>query len=110
MLYEGQMFYKNFIRPILFLRDPEISHEQILGLLSKLSFLQPTLERLCTVEDKRLAVKLGPLTLRNPIGLAAGFDKNAKATRIWPGFGFGFLEIGAVTAQAQPGTAGYCKS
>jgi dihydroorotate dehydrogenase len=43
------------------------------------------------------------LKFPNPVGLAAGFDKNAKALRIWPGFGFGFIEIGAVTAHAQPG-------
>jgi dihydroorotate dehydrogenase len=46
---------------------------------------------------------LGPLTFPNPVGLAGGFDKNAVAVRTIAGFGFGFLEIGAVTALAQPG-------
>ena len=97
------MIYKAILRPLLFLREPEKSHEQTLSLLSRLSFLEGALERLFSVEDKRLEVNLGPLTFPNPVGLAAGFDKNARAVKIWPGFGFGFTEIGAVTARPQPG-------
>ncbi|MBI2989017.1 MAG: quinone-dependent dihydroorotate dehydrogenase [Deltaproteobacteria bacterium] len=97
------MLYKCILRPILFLKDPEETHEQILTLLSKLSFLEVPLERLFVVDDKRLQVRLGPLTFPNPVGLAAGFDKNGAALEIWPGFGFGFMEVGAVTALRQPG-------
>lgn len=97
------MIYKTVLRPLLFLRDPEKIHEQTLALLSQLSFLAGVLKRRYYVEDSRLQVQLGPLTFPNPVGLAAGFDKNAKAIKIWPGFGFGFIEIGAITAQAQPG-------
>jgi len=97
------MFYKYFLRPILFLKDPEKTHEQTLALLARLSFLEGALEQLFSVEDHRLQVRLGPLTFSNPVGLAAGFDKNGTAIKIWPGFGFGFMEIGAVTAHAQPG-------
>ncbi|MGH7774577.1 MAG: quinone-dependent dihydroorotate dehydrogenase [Candidatus Binatia bacterium] len=97
------MLYKNLVRPVLFLKDPEKTHEQTVALLSSLSFLEGALERLFVVRDRRLQVRIGPLTFSNPVGLAAGFDKNGTAIRIWPGFGFGFMEIGAITALPQPG-------
>jgi len=97
------MLYKTLVRPLLFLKDPEKTHEQTLALLSKLSFLEGALEQLFAVGDSRLQVSLGPLTFPNPVGLAAGFDKNGIAIRTWPGFGFGFMEIGAVTAHRQAG-------
>ena len=85
------------------LKDAEETHEQTLLLLSWLGFIEPVLEGFFCVKDSRLEVGLGPLTFPSPVGLAAGFDKNGKAIAVWPGFGFGFMEIGAVTAQAQPG-------
>jgi dihydroorotate dehydrogenase len=97
------MLYKSILRPLLFLRDPEKTHEQTLALLSRLGFLEPVLEKFFLVEDGRLRVRLGPLAFANPVGLAAGLDKNGVAIGIWPGFGFGFIEIGAVTAKGQPG-------
>jgi dihydroorotate dehydrogenase len=97
------MFYKNLIRPLLFMGDPENTHEQTLTLLSTIGSLEGVLDRLYSVQDKRLQVRLGPLTFANPVGLAGGFDKNAVAVRAIAGFGFGFMEIGAVTALAQPG-------
>ena len=97
------MLYKSLVRPLLFRRDPEKSHEQILALLSHLEFLYGTLNEFYRVADKRLTVRIGPLTFPNPVGLAAGFDKNAIAPKPISAFGFGFMEIGAVTAQAQPG-------
>ena len=97
------VFYKTLIRPLLFLKDAEKTHEQTLSLLSHLTLFNGALKSLCGVEDRRLTVQLGSLTFSNPVGLAAGFDKNAVALKILPGFGFGFIEIGAVTAQAQPG-------
>ncbi len=97
------MFYKTVFRPLLFLKDAEKTHEQALALLSRLGFLEKILERLFVIEDSRLKVTLGPLTFPNPVGLAGGFDKNAVAVTSLPGFGFGFLEIGAVTALPQPG-------
>jgi len=97
------MIYKTFLRPLLFLGDAEKTHEQTLAILSKLGFLEGALESIYRVEDERLQVKIGSLTFPNPVGLAAGFDKNGRAIRTWPGFGFGFMEIGAVTAHPQPG-------
>ncbi|MBI1995270.1 MAG: quinone-dependent dihydroorotate dehydrogenase [Deltaproteobacteria bacterium] len=97
------MLYKSLVRPLLFRKDAERSHEQILALLSHLEFLYGSLNDFYRVKDDRLRVQIGPLTFPNPVGLAAGFDKNAVAPKALSAFGFGFMEIGAVTAQAQPG-------
>ena len=97
------MLYKHLIRPLLFLGDPEKTHEQTLALLSRIKPLGGVLESLFSVRDHRLQVKMGSLTFPNPVGLAGGFDKNAVAVKTIAGFGFGFVEIGAVTALAQPG-------
>jgi dihydroorotate dehydrogenase len=97
------VFYKSLIRPLLFLGDPEKTHEQTLALLSKIEPFEGVLERFFRVQDQRLQVRVGPLVFPNPVGLAGGFDKNAIAVRAIAGFGFGFIEIGAVTALAQPG-------
>jgi dihydroorotate dehydrogenase len=97
------MLYKSIIRPALFHKDPEDSHEMILGLLSRMEFLYGAIESIYKVEDERLEVKIGPLTFSNPVGLAGGFDKNAVAPKMISAFGFGFMEVGAITAQAQPG-------
>jgi dihydroorotate dehydrogenase len=97
------VLYKNLVRPLLFRGDPEATHERTLALLSNLTPLEGLLDRLFSVHDLRLEVRFGPLTFANPVGLAAGFDKNATAVRTMAAFGFGFVEIGAVTALAQPG-------
>jgi dihydroorotate dehydrogenase len=97
------MLYKSLVRPLLFLKDPEEAHEQTLALLSRLGFFAGALERFFGIDDSRLRVKFSSLTFPNPVGLAGGFDKNGLAIKTWPGFGFGFVEIGAVTAYGQPG-------
>ena len=97
------MLYKSIIRPLLFRKDPEESHEMILALMAKAEGFSAILEKFYGVDDPRLAVKIGSLTFSNPVGLAGGFDKNALAPRTIASFGFGFMEIGAITAQAQPG-------
>ena len=97
------MLYKKLIRPLLFLGDPEKTHEQTLALLSRITPFEPLLEQMFSVRDARLQVRLGPLLFPNPVGLAGGFDKNGIAVRTVAAFGFGFMEIGAVTALAQPG-------
>jgi len=97
------VLYKKLIRPLLFLGDPEKTHEQTLALLSRITPFEPLLEQMFSVRDARLQVRLGPLLFPNPVGLAGGFDKNGIAVRTVAAFGFGFMEIGAVTALAQPG-------
>ena len=95
--------YKSILRPLLFRKDAESSHEMILHMLARLEFLSRALAGLYNVEDERLVVHIGPLRFPNPVGLAGGFDKNALAPKTIASFGFGFMEVGAITAQAQPG-------
>lgn len=97
------MLYKSVIRPLLFRKDPEASHELILALLAKAEGFSGVLEKFYKIDDPRLAVKIGSLAFANPVGLAGGFDKNAIAPRSIASFGFGHMEIGAITAEAQPG-------
>ena len=61
------------------------------------------LEAACAVRDPRLETRAFGLTFPNPVGLAAGFDKNAVAVPTWAALGFGFVEVGSVTAHPQPG-------
>lgn len=75
----------------------------VLAQLARLEFLYGPLEAFFKITDPRLEVRIGALTFPNPVGLAGGFDKNALAPRIISAFGFGFMEVGAITAQAQPG-------
>ncbi|PZA07980.1 quinone-dependent dihydroorotate dehydrogenase [Meiothermus sp. PNK-Is4] len=94
------------IRPWLFRQDPETIHERVMHLLAFAAGGRPRLELLSAlfgVRDERLKVRLWGLEFPNPIGLAAGFDKNALAVPAWPALGFGYVEIGSVTALAQPG-------
>ncbi len=101
--FNRAVLYKNFIRPLLFIGDPETTHEHALALLSKMTPFEGVLGQLFSVQDPRLQVNVDSLTFSNPVGLAGGFDKNAVAVRTIASFGFGFMEIGAVTALAQPG-------
>ncbi|HZP82191.1 MAG TPA: quinone-dependent dihydroorotate dehydrogenase [Chthonomonadaceae bacterium] len=94
------MFYRRALRPLLFAQDPETAHERTIELLATASGL-PAGRRPFT--HARLKMTVAGLEFPNPVGLAAGCDKNAKAIPIWPRFGFGFVEVGTVTAQPQPG-------
>ncbi|MHA3771665.1 quinone-dependent dihydroorotate dehydrogenase [Verrucomicrobiota bacterium sgz303538] len=92
--------YKNFVRPLLFSVDPESVHHLAIGLLSVGGpFAQP----FAKPSDPRLARTVFGVNFPNPVGLAAGFDKNAVALAGWEALGFGFAEVGTITAKAQPG-------
>lgn len=97
--------YTNFIRPILFKFDAErVHHWAVRGLDSP--FLKPFLPNqkgLAYVGDGSLETELCGIPLKHPVGLAAGFDKDAKLIKALPRLGFSFVEIGTVTAKAQPG-------
>ena len=92
--------YKEVIRPFLFLGDPEGIHHVAMDVLS---LSGPVLQRFGPVSDPRLERTVFGLRFPNPVGLAAGFDKNGVALPAWQGLGFGFAEIGTITARAQPG-------
>lgn len=66
-------------------------------------WLQRRLQQSCSITDPCLEQSLWGLTFKNPVGLAAGFDKNGAAAGVWSNFGFGFAELGTVTFHAQPG-------
>ncbi|MEO8512106.1 MAG: quinone-dependent dihydroorotate dehydrogenase [Ignavibacteria bacterium] len=94
--------YKKIIKPLLFDYDPEKVHNFTINRLSG-SLFPAILKLFLSFEDKKLETKAGRLTFRNPIGLAAGMDKNATALGGWDAMGFGFAEAGTVTPLPQEG-------
>ncbi|HXR25302.1 MAG TPA: hypothetical protein VN742_08070, partial [Candidatus Binataceae bacterium] len=100
------MLYKAFIRPWLFQVDPEAAHQQALNLATSVGrsrIARDAVESIFSVEDRRLRQTVFGIEFPNPVGLAAGYDKNAVGLEFWPTLGFGFVEIGSVTLRAQPG-------
>lgn len=98
--------YKTIIRPILFFFDPEKIHYftfSFIKIIHKIPFVSSVIKKMFQVNDKRLERKLFGLTFKNPVGLAAGFDKNAILYNEFANFGFGFIEIGTVTPKGQEG-------
>jgi dihydroorotate dehydrogenase len=97
--------YKFFLRPLLFLLDAETAHHVTffaIRLLSKVG-ITSLFRKICVVEDPRLEREVFGLRFKNPVGLAAGFDKDAKLYNELSDFGFGFVEIGTLTPKPQPG-------
>ena len=94
--------YKSILRPFLFSIDPEKAHHLTFSLLKnfggfgKLFLPKP-------IEDSRLEREVFGIKFKNPVGLAAGLDKNAVAFEEFADLGFGFVEIGTLTPKAQPG-------
>jgi len=107
--------YQSGVRPLLFSvlkTDAEWLHNRTLQVLELAARTQSNpatsqmlsrLQKSLGVQDSRLEQSLWGLSLKNPVGLAAGFDKNGVAADIWANFGFGFAELGTVTCQPQPG-------
>ncbi len=98
--------YKSLIRPALFKYDPEQIHYFTFNILRKfckvpgaLAFLRSRFN----ISDKRLEREVFGLKFKNPVGLAAGFDKDAKLYKELSALGFGFVEVGTVTPKPQPG-------
>lgn len=103
------MFYERVMRPLLFrysTGDPEKAHEKALALLhyvGKRERLARVIERFSAFEDVGLEQEIFGLKFRNPVGLAAGFDKNAVAIQGIAALGFGFNEVGTTTQYSQGG-------
>ena len=98
--------YKLFLRPILFYFDPEKVHYftfSLVKFISKIPFVTSIIKAIYAVEDKRLEREVFGLKFKNPVGLAAGFDKDAKLFNELSDFGFGFIEIGTLTPKPQDG-------
>lgn len=96
------MIYKKIIRPALFKFDPEKMHNFTMNMLS-MGLTPGLIKLLFSFENSKLSVKAGNLTFRNPVGLAAGMDKNCEALPAWNAMGFGFAETGTVTPLPQDG-------
>lgn len=101
-----QLMYKLLIRPILFWFDPEEVHYfsfSFIKFISKIPFVPSIVKSIYEVKDSRLEREVFGLKFKNPIGLAAGFDKNAVLYKELSNFGFGFIEIGTLTPVGQEG-------
>lgn len=95
------MFYKIFIRPILFMFPPEAVHRFAAwwgNLAGSIPVFNTLNRRWLFVDDKKLNVSFKGIDFPNPIGLSAGFDKDGRYTRLAEMVGFGFMEIGSITA------------
>ena len=97
-----------FIRKILFTFKPETAHKIVIKLLviaRYIPFLNSILRRIYKVTDKKgnLSREIFGITFKNPVGLAAGFDKNGEYYNDMANFGFGFVEIGSLTPEPQSG-------
>src|SRR5438046_8411152 len=95
--------YERFIRPLLFSLDAEVAHYFVIALLRQASYFDVVLRTLKAFQPSPKPKALFELNFPNPIGLAAGLDKNGVAIPAWAALGFGFIEIGTVTAKAQAG-------
>jgi dihydroorotate dehydrogenase len=98
--------YEKILRPILFLLSPEKIHALVITLI-KIGFRIPGIKwiirKVSTVEHPSLTRCVWGLDFKNPVGFAAGFDKNAEVYQDFEAFGFSFIEIGTVTPTPQPG-------
>ncbi|MGK7919459.1 MAG: quinone-dependent dihydroorotate dehydrogenase [Trichodesmium sp.] len=107
--------YRSLILPIIFSglkADPEWVHNRVLNILNlmdthssnqAISTIKIMMEKSFCLKDNRLEQTLWGLNFKNPVGLAAGYDKDGMAINSWPRLGFGFAELGTVTFHEQPG-------
>lgn len=95
--------YERFLRPLLFSIDPERAHHLTISCLRAASHVDPLLRALKPFRPDPKPRTVFGVNFPNPIGLAAGLDKNGVALPAWAALGFGFIEIGTITAKAQPG-------
>jgi dihydroorotate dehydrogenase len=92
-------------KPLLFALPPETAHRTVHRLLrtTQSTPVERALRRRFTVDDERLRTDVFGLSFDNPVGVAAGFDKNAEIPAVLTALGFGHVEVGGVTAERQPG-------
>jgi dihydroorotate dehydrogenase len=100
------MFYQNILKPLLFLINPERAHYVVahgLRLIMKIPGVSLVFQFVYGFKHKNLVREVFGLRFENPVGLAAGFDKNAYLVDEYANLGFGFIEVGTVTPKAQVG-------
>ena len=104
LLYQNKkvtIMYKQLIKPLLFKMDPERVHDHALALgkvLGKIKIFNPLIALFYRYKNRKLTSRVNGIKYLNPVGLAAGFDKNADLMNILPSIGFGFEEVGSITA------------
>ncbi len=99
------MIYKYLARPFIFRKDAEEAHEFALRIASSTnnSAILQSMVSLVYGSSKNIEQEFWGLTFKNPIGLAAGFDKNGTTPKAMQSLGFGFVEIGSITTKASKG-------
>jgi dihydroorotate dehydrogenase len=97
----NDVFYEKFVRPTLFKMDPEAAHDLVHKLLANGGVLMGMKPQ--SYDGTDLRIDLFGSELNNPVGLAAGFDKNGKLVHVLSALGFGFAEIGSITAKPSEG-------
>ncbi|MBI4009067.1 quinone-dependent dihydroorotate dehydrogenase, partial [Candidatus Roizmanbacteria bacterium] len=106
ILFAFALFYQNILKHIFFLLNPELIHEIMLTsgkIFGKAQIIHPVIKRITRVNDPILKQKIVGITFENPVGLAAGFDYEAKLPFITPTVGFGFQTIGTITNMSYEG-------
>lgn len=102
--------YRSLVRPPLFCLDAERAHTLAIGvgqIAGRSPGLCAAIDARCTAGlDRRLAIDVAGLRFRSPLGLAAGFDKSARAVDLLSALGFGHVEVGSISAQASAGNPG----
>jgi dihydroorotate dehydrogenase len=101
----SSFLYNTLIKPALFALDPETAHNTMRSVAraANAPIVSRALDKVYRVNDERLHVSVAGMEFSNPIGLAAGFDKNAELLGLWSGLGFGHIEVGTVTGRQQAG-------
>ena len=100
------MFYRACVKPVCFWFDPEFAHDHILSLgewLGRSSLMRKLIRWAFAYQDPRLKQSIAGIPFVNPVGLAAGFDKNVKLISLLPSLGFGAAEFGSMTAKPYGG-------
>ena len=95
-------WYRVLLKPVFFKNDPEIVHDRMIGVgkfLGKFWLFRYITKLKLGYQNKKLRQNILGIDFKNPIGLSAGFDKNVEITDILPSVGFGFAEVGSVTAK-----------
>ncbi len=106
VVFFGGIKYRFLLRPIFFLFDSEVVHEFLIRsgeMAGRLPFFFPMIAFFCRPADARLAQKVAGINFSLPVGLAAGFDYEARLTQTMPAFGFGFQTVGTITFGAYEG-------
>lgn len=101
--------YEKILRPVFFLQDPEKIHDRFVRLGSIFSYVPPArwlLALLYRYRSQKLRQLVAGITFENPVGLAAGFDKDCKLMTLLPSLSFGYEEVGSITAEPYEGNKG----